>query len=184
MDLGSVMPASLRDAGMDRKTAVRAGAAAVGFLVVLWMVWSALGALSDTARKVEAARSDLEDFRVLAREYAGLRAEVDTVSRRAFAGQGESTIALVEEAASRIGVSGNLASIEPGGERTVRGYTERTFTVEVEGVTLNQLVNLLYLLEKGRALVRVRDFSMESTFEDPEILDASMTIVRVMRLPG
>ncbi len=169
---------------VDRGRAVGIAVATVGVIVVLWLAVSVVGGFSSMRGRVAAARAELDTFRELGTSYLERKARVDSFAARAVvAGRPVSVLEIVEDLVGRVGVEGGVASMKPQGERTVDGYTERTVEFTLERIDLNQLTNLLYLMDNSRALLVVRDLSMKSRFESPDLLDVTLKVAHLVRVP-
>lgn len=169
--------------GVDSKALAAVAVAAVVFIAVAWGFYYAHSTVEGLQRRVAAKKSDIATFEALAAEYRERRSSVETVSKKAYARDTAGGVAALEGMAKRVGAGSLIASVKPLGEKSTLGYTERTLEVALEGITLNQLVNLLYLLENDRTLFAVQEFSMDSRFEDPDLLDVTLKIAHITRLP-
>ncbi|MBE9532385.1 MAG: hypothetical protein IME98_06220 [Proteobacteria bacterium] len=56
--------------------------------------------------------------------------------------------------------------------------------MEIEGVTLNQVVNLLYKIKGYKNLLLIRDFSMKNHFRNPDELDIMLQVVLITTPAG
>ncbi len=165
---------------LNRNRSYAAAAAAV--LVLLVLSLALLAKYRAAARMVAVKKAELSRFSVLASEYLEKKASADMMARKTRPTEGdESAITEIERIGSRAGVKDLITSIKPLEEKQAEGYVESGFEVKIERVDLNRLVNLLYLIENNRRLLVVREFSMKSRFEDPNLLDISMKIARLSR---
>jgi len=55
--------------------------------------------------------------------------------------------------------------------------------VKLDGLTLNEAVNLLYRLEKGSRPVLVKKANLKTRFDDPALLDLTLTIALLKPAP-
>lgn len=169
---------------MDRRTVIWGAVALVSVIIVAWLLISALGGFSSMKRRVTSAKAELASFESLGTDYLSKRSAVDAVARRAVVtGSPVSAVEIIEDLVRGVGVSGGVASMKPAGERTIDGYTERTVEFTIERVDLNQLINLMYMIDNGRALLVVREFSMKNRFEQPDLLDVTIRLSHLVRLP-
>lgn len=88
---------------------------------------------------------------------------------------------IIEEMARGIGIKDNIISIKPMEEEKEKGYIKNGIDVKIEGITLNQMVNLLYKIENFRNLILIKSFIMKSRFENPDILDITMHSVLITK---
>ncbi len=133
-------------------------------------------------RSVEVKKEELAEFRRLKERYLKEKVNFDYLKRRLLtAGSAESTIAIVESIGEDIGIKERIVSIKPLGERTRNSYLIKEMELKVEGIDLNQLVNLLYRIEHHRMLFRIDEFTMKSRFEKPTLFDVGMKITHITK---
>jgi general secretion pathway protein M len=86
---------------------------------------------------------------------------------------------LVEE----IGIKGKNSQIKPlkGEERP--GFVEDAAEVRIEGLSVNEAVNLLHRLEKGAKPVVIKKANLKTRYDDPAKLDISLTLALLKPLP-
>jgi len=167
---------------MDKKRAVLAVVAAVVCLVIGYWV---LGRYSSASRLSSAKRAELVKFRSLEEDYLKKKALIETKARKAYASDpAESTVAAIERIGASAGVKESLRALKPLEEKESAGYTESGVEVKLERVDLNRLVNLLYLIENNRGLFVIKEFSMKARFEDANLFDVSMKVVRLVKQKG
>ncbi len=160
----------------------RAVAVAVAVVLCLAIGYWASGRYISASRMAYAKRADLAKFRSVEEEYLKKKALIETKARKAYASDGaESAVAAIEKIGTRAGVKESLTSLKPLEEKESAGYTEKGVEVRLERIGLNQLVNLLYLIENNRGLFVIKEFSMKTRFEDPNLLDVSMKVVRLVK---
>jgi general secretion pathway protein M len=95
-----------------------------------------------------------------------------------------STGTVIEEIAARIGINKKITSFKPLAEGLVNGYMEKGVQVEIEGITLNQAVNLLYKINGYKNLLLIRDFSMKNHFQNPDKLDITLQVILITKPTG
>lgn len=88
---------------------------------------------------------------------------------------------IIEEMAKGIGIKGSIVSIKPMEEKPEKGYIKTGIDVKIEGITLNQMANLLYRIENFRNLILIKGFVMKSRFENPDLLDITMHAVLITK---
>jgi len=62
----------------------------------------------------------------------------------------------------------NAKTIKPLDKKKVLEYLEENAELEIDGVDLNQIVNLLYKIESSPIPIKIKNTSMKTSFEDPE----------------
>jgi len=69
-----------------------------------------------------------------------------------------------------------------GEERS--GVIEDAADVRIEGLTANEMVNLIYRLEKGSRPMTVKKANLRVRFDDPARFDLAMTIALLKPITG
>lgn len=87
---------------------------------------------------------------------------------------------LVEE----IGIRGKGIKVTPlkGEERS--GGIEDAADVRIDGLTANEVINLVYRLEKGSRPVTLKKANLRVRFDDPSRFDLALVIALLKPLPN
>ncbi len=157
-------------------------AAAIG-IVLLAICFSMLSRYMAAGRVLAVKKEELKRFGSLAGEYLEKKAAIEIAARKARSASDPagSAITEIERIGERVGAAGLITSIKPLEERQTGGYMEKELEVRIEKIELNRLVNLLYLIDNNKRLLVVREFSMKSRFEDPNLLDIRLKISHLTR---
>jgi len=81
---------------------------------------------------------------------------------------------ILEDIGRKIGIREKITVLKPLEERTIRGYMERGVETKINGIDINQLINLLYRIENHSALLIIKEFSMKSRFDNPDLVDITI----------
>ena len=87
----------------------------------------------------------------------------------------DSPAKIVEE----IGIKGKGSQVKPVKGEELAGFVEDAADVKIDGLPSNELVNLLYRLEKGTRPVTVKKALVKQRFDDPAKVDVSLTIALI-----
>jgi len=129
--------------------------------------------------------SELRGFYEMASEYKRDMASIGHLREKLLRQGGNNSVgAVIEEIGAGIGLSKKITSFKPLADGLVNGYMERGVQVEIEGVTLNQAVNLLYKIKGYKNLLLIRDFSMKNHFRNPDKLDIVLQVVLITTPAG
>lgn len=158
---------------VDRKKASRLALYLILPLALLLASFVFYGRYASLKKAVEVKKADLKRFSALREDYLKKKTAVDAISVKA-APPGVSNVAVMEALARRIGVKDKIASIKPLEEKLLPGYIDKGLEVKLEGMDLNELINLLYQAEANDYLITVTEFSMKSRFENPDLLDVTL----------
>jgi len=172
----------IRIQDFDRRTLSMLLLACVLILAVLLGFFYAHKRLGNLERRLETKRADMGSFSLLAGQYMKKRTYVKSALKRAYAQAPEGGgMAIVAGMVKKVGAGGQLTAVKPVGEDKRLGYTITSYSVKIEGVNLNQVVNLIYLIENNRALLVIKGVSLKSRFDDPDMLDARIKLGHVAK---
>ncbi|MEK6790079.1 MAG: hypothetical protein AABY45_00065 [Deltaproteobacteria bacterium] len=89
--------------------------------------------------------------------------------------------AVMEELGASLGIGKKITSYKPFDEEAQKGYEQKGVEIKADGITLNELANLLYRVENYRNLLLVREFSMKTRFDNQALYDVTMRVVLVLK---
>ena len=150
------------------------GIAAALAIVLLLAAFGSLAMLHSASARAQSARA-LHDY--LVQEQASLsslrdKAQLFEAKRRNS--KGHSVHEVMTQALDSLGIDNRLASLSsPSGATSAE---EERAEARLEGITLNELVNLLYTLENSRMLVVTRKANIRTSFENPELLNITLSV--------
>ncbi len=126
-------------------------------------------------RAVSVKKSELEELRMIKEEYLEKKGRGDYLEKRLLSPKGsDSPIMILEDIGRKIGIREKITVLKPLEERTIRGYMERGVETKINGIDINQLINLLYRIENHSALLIIKEFSMKSRFDNPDLVDITI----------
>lgn len=152
-----------------------AGVALTGGLLFLFVIepfWDLRGRLQT---KVATKERELIEVATLANTYEQLRRELEMVgpanatplSPFAFL-EGLTTSTLGRE---------KLAAINPLGHEERGGMTQETIELKLNGVSLRELVDLLYKIEVSGTATRCTSLAIKKRYKDPYTFDVTLTAI-------
>ncbi|MEI6305652.1 MAG: hypothetical protein WCP33_02420, partial [Deltaproteobacteria bacterium] len=170
-----------RWSNLDSRTRLWSGYGLVALLVVL-LFWSALaGRTAALERKRAGREAVLKELLPLKVAYRTAKQSSDLLTgRMASVRPDDSPAKLIEE----IGIKGKAIKIAPvkGDERS--GFIEDAADVRIEGLMLNEAINLVYRLENGSRPIVLKKGNIRMRFDDPSRCDLNMVIAILKTAPG
>jgi len=150
----------------------------VSVIIGLWILIIPAFVMERSAgRELNMLKTKQKELTVLSREYKNLKEKVDFVERRSTVGQVRGVANAVDVLSSSIGMKGKIKSVRVTGTREIQGsMTEETAEVQMEKSTMNELVNVYYRMQNAPMILSVKRTTMKKTFENPELLDITMTV--------
>lgn len=166
---------------LDGRTRLWCGYALI-LLLAAAVGWSALSAKVEALEKKRASRETvLKELLPLKAAYLSARQSSDQLNGRiASLRPDDSPAKIIEDT----GIKGKSVKIVPikGEERS--GFTEDAADIRIEGLTLNEAVNLLYRLEKGSRPLVIKKSNLRVRFDDPSRCDLTLILALLKLAPG
>jgi general secretion pathway protein M len=169
---------SLRDAfrEMEGRTRLRWGIGIAAVLLLAIAYTTASASISGLARKRIVREADLTELMLLKHRYLNLKKESERLANRLAAVKADDSPGRVMEEA---GFKGKPVQIRPLKGEEQGGYSEELAEVKIDALTANELVNLLYRLEKGSKPVILKKLLVKTRFDDPSKLDVTLTVALI-----
>ena len=150
------------------------GLAAAGAVALALIAGTGITMLQKASARVESARGLSDFLEAEQASLAGMRDKSGVFERKRKNSKGMSVHEAVTGVIDNLGLKGKLASLQsPPGAASAQ---EERAEALLEGITLNELVNLLYSLENSRMLILTRKANIRTSFENPELLNATLSV--------
>lgn len=148
----------------------------------LALAWSALSAkVSEQEKKRSGREAVLKELMPLRVTYQSAKMTADqNAGRMAALRPDDSPAKIVEE----IGIKGKGVKIAPIKGEDRPGFVEDAAEIKVDGLSSNELVNLLYRIEKGSRPMAIKKVHVRGRFDDPARLDLTVTAALLKPVPG
>ena len=128
-------------------------------------------------KELDMLKAKQKELTVLSREYKLLKENVDLVEQRSTVAQVRGIANAVDMLSSSVGMKGKTKSVKVTGTREILGsMIEETAEVQMEKVSMNELVNVFYRVQEAPMILSVKRAMIKKTFENPELLEITMTL--------
>jgi hypothetical protein len=128
-------------------------------------------------KELEASASKYREVSLLSSEYRSLKEQVDAVEKKTALVQPSGIAHAVDTLVASLGIKDKMKSVKAVGGREIKGsLKEESAEVQIEKATLNELVNLFYRIGEGPMMLSLKRVTMKKSFENPELLDITMTV--------
>jgi len=165
---------------LDSRVRLRLGIGIALFLFLMILFSAANDRIGRLKKKLAGREADVAEMLVLKQRYREANAVSQKLANRLTAIRPDDTPARIIE---EIGIKGKGSQIKPlkGEERG--GYLEDAAEVKIDGLTLNEAVNLIFRLEKGARPVVIKKALLKTRFDDPARLDLTLTVALLKAAP-
>lgn len=149
-------------------------AIAIICLLVLALCYSLLQERITKLKKRRTAREVVvKELMLLSHQFKLASSEAQRMNNRLAAVRADDSPArLVEET----GIKGKNIQVKPVKGEQRQGMAEDAAEIRIEGITVNEAINLLFRLEKGQRPVIIKKANLKSRYDDPSRLDATLTL--------
>lgn len=155
----------------------------VALLLSLLLIPS-LYLMRSTEKEVAASRQREAEFNALAAEYVTFKKRVDSVEQAKTLASQAGLIRTMDDVLSVVGVKGKMKSAKDIGSSALdQQLREERAEFTIERLTLNELVNVLYKIDHAPATLSVKAFTVRKAFEDPRLLDVTLTVSLITSAP-
>lgn len=143
-----------------------------GYVFVIDPLWEMHTRLR--ARIVTKER-EVQEVAVLGRTYKTLRHEVDRLRPPQSAAL--SPFAVLEGLATNTFGRDKLTAINPAGRETYEGVDQETIELKLSGVSLQDVVALLYKMDTAGSTLRCTNLTIKKRYKDPYTFDVTLTAI-------
>jgi type II secretory pathway component PulM len=156
----------------DKRVLIFGGIAAV--LIVLYaLVLSPI--MSDLSRKRELIprkEKDLVEIKALKVQYLEIQQQLQAA--QAAAAKRGPLLTDIENITKRTNLSSKIVSLKPQAGVQTESFKESIVEVKLENITLYDLVNYVYQLEKDT--LRIRKLQFKPRFDNPKLLNSTILV--------
>ncbi|HIJ88782.1 MAG TPA: general secretion pathway protein GspM [Desulfuromonadales bacterium] len=156
-----------------------------GYAVIILLAtavgWSMLSAKVVALEKKRTARETvLKEMLPLKTAYLSARTSSDQLhGRMASLRPDDSPAKVIEE----LGIKGKSVKIVPLKGEDRPGVIEDAADIRIEGITLNEAINILYRLEKGSRPLVIKKSNLRIRFDDPSRSDLTLVLALLKPAP-
>ena len=141
-------------------------------LIIPALIWERA-----SSRELSQLKTRFTEFSILSAEYRSLKEQVGSIEQKRFLTKTSGIAKVLDDAFLSLGVKGKMKSIKGIVSREIKGQiNEETAEVQMEKVTMNELVNILYKLENTPLLLSIQKVALKKSFDKPDLLDVTMTV--------
>lgn len=144
-----------------------------GLALSLAALLVSIGYFSSAKRGLSRAKAKHAEIISLRDEYSPLKRRVSTLESRKSLTRVEGVVEAVDKIFEPLGLKGKIKSVKPIGAKEA---SEEKAEVTVQGVDMNEMVNILYKMEYAPMLIVVRKVGLSTSFENPKLLNMTITL--------
>jgi len=144
----------------------------VGYVFIIDPLWEMHARLQT---RITTKEREVREITVLRRTYEALRREVEGL--RLPRGPAPSPFAVLEGLATTTFGRDKLTAINPAGHETHEGVEQETIELKLSGVSLQEVVTLLYKMDTASSMLRCTNLTIKKRYKDPYTFDVALTAI-------
>jgi len=156
----------------DKRVLIIGGIAAA---LILLYVFVLSPLLSDLARKktlIPRKERDLAEMRVLKEQYLEIQQRLQQVQE--IASKRGPLLTEIENITRRANLSSKIVSLKPQTGIQTESFKESIVEIRMDNITLYDVVNYVFLLEKNA--LRIRKLYFKPRFDNPKLLNSTILV--------
>ncbi len=156
----------------DKKVLIFGG---IGAALILFYAFVLSPITSDLSRKRELIpkkEQDLTEMKALRSQYVEIQQRLKEA--QAAAAKRGPLLTDIESYTKRANLSSKIVSLKPQAGVQTEGFKESVVEIKFENVTLYDIVNYVYVLEKNT--LRIRKLQFKPRYDNPKLLNATILV--------
>lgn len=156
----------------DKRTLIIGGAVAALILLYSFVLSPFTEDLSRRRDAIPKKERELAEMRVLREQYQEMQQRLQEA--QAAAAKRGPILTEIENLTKRANLGGKIVSLKPQAGAQAAGFKESLVEVRLDGITLYDVVNYVFLLEK--AAFRIKKLTFKPRFDNPKLLNATVVV--------
>lgn len=156
----------------DKRILVIGGVAAAA---ILFYAFALEPFSTEVARKraaIPRKERELAEMRGLQKQYQEMQGQL--AEAQAAAARRGPLLTEIENITKRSNLGGKIVSLKPQTGAQAAGYTESLVEIRLDNITLYDVINYVYALEK--AALRIKKLAFKPRFDNPKLLNATVLV--------
>lgn len=158
----------------DRRLLI-AGGIAVSVILCILLINVSLSSKNDLVN-LKAQQKELLSIKD---EFLSLKNRIDTVENKKSLTKIEGIVQAADEVFMPLGLKRKVKSVKPTGTKDLKETIEEEAEIQVEKVDMNEMVNIFHKIENLPMILSIKKTTIKTSFENPTLLDITMTIALV-----
>jgi type II secretory pathway component PulM len=156
----------------DKKMLMFGGAAAAVILLYALVLAPLASELSRKRELIPRKEKDLVEMKALRTQYLDIQQRLQEA--QAAAEKRGPLLTDIESITKRANLSGKIVSLKPQAGVQTEGFRESIVEVKLDNITLYDVVNYVFLLEKET--LRIRKLQFKPRYDNPKLLNATILV--------
>jgi type II secretory pathway component PulM len=156
----------------DKKVLIFGGVAAAVILLYALVLSPLTADLSRKRELIPRKEKDLVEMKALRTEYMEIQKQLQQA--QAEAAKRGPLLTVIENLSKRANLSSKVVSLKPQTGVQTAAFKEDIVEIKLENITLYDIVNYVYMLEKDS--LRIRKLQFKPRYDNPKLLNATILV--------
>jgi type II secretory pathway component PulM len=156
----------------DKKTLIIGGIVAAVIVLYAFVISPLTSDLSRKRDSIPKKEKELVEMKALKTEYLSIQQQLQAA--QAAATKRGPLLTDIEGITKRANLGGKIVSLKPQAGAQTAGFKESIVEVKLENVTLYDIVNYVFQLEKDT--LRIRKLQFKPRYDNPKLLNATILV--------
>ena len=156
----------------DKKTHIFGGIAAAIILLYVFVVSPLTSDLSRKRELIPKKERDLVEMRVLKDQYLEMQQRLQQA--QATAAKRGPLLTEIENLTKRANLNSKMVSLKPQTGVQTEAFTESIVEIRLDNITLYDIVNYVFLLEKDG--LRIKKLNFKPRYDNPKLLNSTILV--------
>ncbi len=144
-----------------------------GFIIIVALV---MNLLSSERRELKLLKEQRKEMLMLKDEFLSLKQRIDAVENKKNLSNVQGVVQAIDEVFLPIGLKDKIKTVKSTGRREIKDGFEEESDLQIEKVSMNEMINIFYKIENAPMVLTVRKAAMKKSFENPELLNITLTL--------
>ncbi len=145
----------------------------MGFILVLTL---GVNFLLSERRELKQLADQRKEMMLLKDEFLSLRQRINLVEGKKNLSNVQGIVQAVDEVFSSIGLRDKVKTVKSTGKRETKNGFEEEADISIEKVSMNEMVNILYKIERAPMILTIKKATVKKSFESPELLNLTLVV--------
>lgn len=146
------------------------------FIVFIIIIALAIRLLSSEKRELKLLREQQKEMIIVKDEFLSLKQRIDAVESKKNLSNVQGIVQAVDEVFLSIGLKDKVKTVKSTGRRDMKDGFEEEAELQIEKVSMNEMVNIFYKIENAPMVLTIKKASIKKSFENPELLNIILTL--------
>ncbi len=127
-------------------------------------------------RELKQFKDQRKEMLLLKDEFLSLRQKIDSVESKKNLSKVQGIVQAVDEVFSPIGLRDKVKTVKAVEKRETKDGIEEEADVAIEKVSMNEMANIFYRIERAPMVLTVKKAVIKKSFENPELLNLTLVL--------